>query len=261
MNTPGYFQRMQNRFRRLNADLLARRSFRMSHNDPMISFTFDDFPRSAYRTGGRILQKHGLAGTYYLSMGMLNRTTDSGEIADRETIGNVLRDGHELGCHTYSHPDPWAVGSGQFESSIIENRRTLSDLFPGEAFKTFAYPYGVATPETKRIAGKYFICCRGGKQLFNSGNIDLNFLNAYFLDSRKKESPSSVMNIISGNREAKGWLIFVTHDVAEDPSPYGCNPGFFDEIVRFSLDSGAVILPVARAFEALRNGGRAHATA
>ena len=30
--------------------------------------------------------------------------------------------------------------SGLFESSIVENRRALSGLFPGSAFRTFAYP-------------------------------------------------------------------------------------------------------------------------
>jgi len=200
------------------------------------------------------LKKHGLAGTYYVSLGMLNRKSDPGEIADIEMLGKVLSDGHELGCHTYSHPNPWKTTPGLFESSIVENRRALSDLFPGSAFQTFAYPYGVATPRTKQIAGKYFVCCRGGRQSINSGRIDLNFLNACFIDARQKEPLSSVKRMISANRKAKGWLIFVTHHVAEDPSPYGCTPDFFEEIVRWSMDSGAVILPVIRTFEALQKG-------
>ena len=247
-------ERMRNRYRMLTVDLLARRSFPMPHAAPFISFTFDDFPRSAYTAGGKILKNYGLAGTYYVSLGMLNRKSDPGEIADIEMLGNVVSDGHELGCHTYSHPNPWEATPGLFESSILENRRAFSDLFPGSDFHTFAYPYGVATPRTKRIAGKYFACCRGGRQSFNSGRIDLNYLNACFIDARKKESRSSVKSLISGNREAKGWLIFVTHHVAEDPSPYGCTPDFFEEIVRCSVESGAVVLPVFRTFEALSGG-------
>jgi peptidoglycan/xylan/chitin deacetylase (PgdA/CDA1 family) len=32
---------------------------------PVISFTFDDFPRSALVKAGAILRERGLAGTYY----------------------------------------------------------------------------------------------------------------------------------------------------------------------------------------------------
>ena len=41
-----------------------------------------------------------------------------------------------------------------------------------------------------------------------------------------------------------------THDVDDNPSPYGCTPGFFEEIVRYAVNSGAVILPVNKTYEA-----------
>ena len=33
--------------------------------EPVVSFTFDDFPRSALTVGGRVLRAHGWAGTYF----------------------------------------------------------------------------------------------------------------------------------------------------------------------------------------------------
>ena len=29
----------------------------------------------------------------------------------------------------------------------------------------------------------------------------------------------------------KAWVIFYTHDIAEEPSPYGCTPRVFRELV------------------------------
>jgi hypothetical protein len=49
-----------------------------------------------------------------------------------------------------------------------------------------------------------------------------------------------------------GWLIFATHDVAAQPSRYGCTPEFLEQVVQYSVDSGARILPVAKAFDLIQ---------
>src|ERR1700739_3928896 len=41
---------------------LARRDLDLRGRDPLISFTFDDFPRSAYRTAGAVLEAGGGGG-------------------------------------------------------------------------------------------------------------------------------------------------------------------------------------------------------
>jgi peptidoglycan/xylan/chitin deacetylase (PgdA/CDA1 family) len=53
----------------------------MRNREPMISFTFDDFPRSALHVAGRILEDHGIAGTYYVSLGLMGTLTpDRGNV-------------------------------------------------------------------------------------------------------------------------------------------------------------------------------------
>lgn len=251
MGASHFLNKIQNRSRTVMVDLFARRSYHLVGTTPFISFTFDDFPKSAYLIGGKILRKYGLTGTYYISLGLMNKKTDTGEIADIEIIKNVLSEGNELGCHTYSHPDPWKTTTDIFESSIIENQQVLSSILPGINFNTFAYPNGVATPQIKKIASKYFICCRGGKQSFNNGKMDFNYLNAYFIDKRKKINISSVKETINANCREKGWLIIVTHGVDNYQSSYGCAPDYFEEIVRYSIKSGAIILPVMKTIDEL----------
>ena len=89
---------------------------------PVISFTFDDFPRSALLNGGRILHDRGLAGTYYASLGLMGRTAPTGEIFKREDLEELIRQGHELGCHTFDHCDSWETAPAEFEASILRNR-------------------------------------------------------------------------------------------------------------------------------------------
>jgi peptidoglycan/xylan/chitin deacetylase (PgdA/CDA1 family) len=218
---------------------------------PLISFTFDDFPRSALLTGGSILRQFGLAGTYYVSLGLAGKQTATGEMFLPEDLRAVLEHGHELGCHTFSHCHSWQTDSQSFEKSVIENQTALNILFPGAGFKTFSYPISPPRPLTKARIANRFMGCREGGQTFNTGSADLNQLSAYFLEKSRDNLPA-VKEVIDFGRKAHGWLIFATHDVCENPTPYGCVPEFFKAVVKYAVDSGAEIVPVVKALEILK---------
>jgi len=241
------------RYQRITARYCARRPFPIVTQTPFISFTFDDFPRSALRIGGAILQSHGLAGTYYASLGLMGSQGPAGSMFLLEDLKLLLEQGHELGCHTFSHCHAGDTQSRVFEDAVIQNRQVLSKLVPQATFKTLSYPISVPRVRTKRRVAKYFSCCRCGGQVFNAGNADLNYLAAFFLE-KSRDNPEMVKGLIDENQRARGWLIFATHDICNDPTPWGCTPGFFEEIVRYAMNSGARILPVLQAYEALRAG-------
>jgi hypothetical protein len=77
---------------------------------------------------------------------------------------------------------------------------------------------------------------------------DLNLLKAFFLE-KSRTNPERIEALIRENSAARGWLIFATHDVGPEPTPYGCTPSFFETVVRWSRESGADILPVSDALE------------
>ncbi len=251
MNFLHIWARIQGRRQRTITRLFFKRLLEIRNTVPYISFTFDDFPRSALYKGGEILKRCGLRGTYYASLGLMGTETPSGTIFVPGDIKELLANGHELGCHTFAHCHPWETSPRVFEDSIIENRRALGELAPEAAFSSFAYPIAGPRPGTKRRVGRYFRCCRGGGQTFNAGATDLNYLKSYFLE-KSRDNPSFVKRVIDENCQARGWLIFATHDISETPTPYGCTPSFFEDIVKYSLDSGARILPIAKALDAIR---------
>jgi peptidoglycan/xylan/chitin deacetylase (PgdA/CDA1 family) len=219
---------------------------------PLISFTFDDFPRSAFLAGGAILSQYGLSGTYYTSLGLMGKDGPSGLLYGQDDLGALLEQGHELGCHTFSHCHSWETETAAFEDSIIQNRAALNKLVPGAEFKSLSYPISEPRPMTKRAISKHFLCCRGGGQTLNVGTADLNQLAAYFLE-KSRDNIQAVKNLIDLNREVRGWIIFATHDVSSPPSPFGCTPALFEDAVRYAVDSGAQVLPVARALEVIRS--------
>jgi peptidoglycan/xylan/chitin deacetylase (PgdA/CDA1 family) len=219
-------------------------------NRPIISFTFDDFPRSAMLVGGAILKQFGVCGTYYVAFGLLGQETPTGRIAESSDLPSLVEHGHELGCHTLWHCDAWKTGPRTFEESIVGNRITLGRLLPSTEFRTFSYPKSPPSPRTKRIASRYFECSRAGGQSPNVGNVDLNQLSAYFLE-KSRGRIHDVKDVVDLNRQARGWLVFATHDIEERPSPFGCTPEFFEDVVKYAVKSGACVLPVAAALDQL----------
>ncbi|HVI77553.1 MAG TPA: polysaccharide deacetylase family protein, partial [Candidatus Acidoferrum sp.] len=153
----------------------------------MISFTFDDFPRSALINGGAILRQYGFSGTYYASFGLMGQQKSTGEIFQPEDLQELIRQGHELACHTFDHCDSWETMPAEFEASILRNRRAAAQHAPTATLKTFSYPITWPRPATKRRIASLFECARGGGQTFNVGVVDLNYLKAFFIEQSRDD--------------------------------------------------------------------------
>lgn len=244
------------RLARKYARLLYRRPFLIKSGVPIVSFTFDDFPRSAFLAGGSILRRFGAAGTYYTSFGLMGANAPSGAAFLASDLEALVEQGHELGSHTFNHCHPWKTQPAVFETSVIENQQALNAILPGASFRTFSYPLSAPRPGTKRRISRHFLCCRGGGlgQTLNAGIVDLNGLSAFFLE-RSRENPDAVKDLIDRNCRERGWLIFATHDISGSPSPYGCSLRFFEDVVQYAVSSGSRILTVMKACEFLQGTG------
>jgi peptidoglycan/xylan/chitin deacetylase (PgdA/CDA1 family) len=221
----------------------GRRPCRIQLESPVISFTFDDFPRSALTNGGAILRQHGFSGTYYASFGLMGQQKSTGEIFQREDLQELIRQGHELACHTFDHCDSWETTPADFEASILKNRQAAAQHVATVTLKSFSYPITCPRPATKRRVASYFECARGGGQTFNVGVVDLNYLKAFFIE-QSRDDFDAIKHVIDANTQATGWLIFATHDVSDNPTRFGCAPALFERIVDYAEKSGAHVVPV-----------------
>jgi peptidoglycan/xylan/chitin deacetylase (PgdA/CDA1 family) len=224
----------------------GRRPCRIRLEVPIVSFTFDDFPRSALLTGGAILSDRGHAGTYYVSLGLMGTTAPTGKMFVREDLENLVQQNHELACHTFDHCHSWNTEPVEFEKSILRNQKTVEKLLPGTCFRNLSYPISHPRPDTKKRTGRHYDCARGGGQTFNTGVTDLNYLKAFFIE-QSRDNFASIQQTIDNNARAKGWLIFATHDVCDSPTRFGCTPQLFERVVYQSAKSGAAILSVQSA--------------
>jgi hypothetical protein len=85
--------------------------------------------------------------------------------------------------------------------------------------------------------------CRGIYGGLNGGEPDLNLLQANSLYGGVDQM-ARYESLISLNQQRKAWLIFYTHDVRDNPSPFGCTAALLEQVVALASARGCLIAPV-----------------
>jgi peptidoglycan/xylan/chitin deacetylase (PgdA/CDA1 family) len=206
------------------------------------SFTFDDFPRSAWVNGGAVLEKYGRRGTYYTAMGMVGSENHLGPMFDLDDLRAAHAQGHEIACHTYHHRDCARLTPDDIAGEVDRNAAALAEALGAPSISNFAYPFGGVSLSAKSALATRFASCRGTARGVNHGTVDLADLRSTSLYSRDFDR-ERLCQLIDDAQATSGWVIFYTHDVAEEPSPFGCTPGDFQSIVAYAA-ANMPVLPV-----------------
>ncbi len=224
--------------------------FAMRNDAPLVSFTFDDVPESAYINGAAVLEQCGARGTFYIAAGTCGFSTPDWRVIEREQVGALHLRGHEIGCHTFSH-----VGVDQLDASALDeecrrNRELLDELCPGIALTNFCYPFGRTSYSRKLQLANSFASCRGIYEGINAGIIDLALLRVVELYDRTLTA-DKLQSALNETRERKGWLIFYTHDVTDPPSWIGCSPELLRTVIKAAQAAHLRCLPIRDALTAI----------
>ena len=227
----------------------------LGEGGPVVSFCFDDFPRTAYIAGGGILKSFGVRGTYYASVRLMGTSNTLGEQFVQRDLDRLLDNGHELGCHTYSHISCRNVPFRFFEADVEKDRVAIHQLTGYDA-GNFAYPYGHVSLWCKRRIGGQVESARGIFGGINGPIADLNLLRANSLYGHVESLPA-VHQLIAETVRRRAWLIFYTHDVTRNHSPFGCTPSLLDAAIDHALHSGCRIVPIRAAIAAFSGAAEA----
>src|SRR5579872_7001445 len=214
--------------RKILCSVHQRRTLLGDHG-PIVSFTFDDFPRTACSVGAPILERYGARGTYYVAAGLAESCNELGEQFRPQDLRLLLDKGHELGSQTFGHLSGRSVSPSLFCEDVKKGVAVIEQM-TGANIWNFAYPYGHATLGTKAVVGNLVFSCRSNFPGLNGPVIDLNLLRANRLygDLAGNEH---VDQLVEENARRRTWLIFYTHDVRPNASPYGCTPALFEAAV------------------------------
>lgn len=186
----------------------------------------------------------GARGTYYAAAALMDTANHLGPHFHKEDLLALLAAGHELASHTYSHISAYRTNAAHYAHEVEKGYQTLARTVGVGASKHFSYPYGEITLRAKRAVGPKMQSCRGAWPGLNRSPVDLNLLKANRLYGDIDQlAPAKAL--IDENHRQKSWLIFYTHDVRMNPSPYGCTPRFLEQVIRAAVDSEARIATVA----------------
>jgi peptidoglycan/xylan/chitin deacetylase (PgdA/CDA1 family) len=222
--------------------------FRLRNDTPMVSFTFDDVPKSAATVGAAILEAHGATATYYVIGSQVGTSSALWDMVDGDDIVDLHRRGHEIACHTFSHKRACDLDAETLSSEIVRNQHYLRSLDSSIEIENFAYPFGYGSFVRKRQLKTVFKSCRSIVPGVNSGSVDLQFLRAMPLIDRRIDR-DGIERAFDAAQDANGWLIFYTHDVADEPSPYGCSTWLLNEALEAASRRKIPVLNMAEALQ------------
>lgn len=218
---------------------------------PIVSFSFDDAPRTAWEYGAPILEDAGGRATYYVAGGLIEAGQPDLKLITPEEGSDLAARGHELGCHTWSHPKLAAMSGKALAADLGRNGAFLTALDGRMDRRNFAVPYAMATPLRQKLLRQQFRTSRGGRPGINRGLTDLHYLSAVelresFLDANGIES------FLDDLDETPGWLILFSHHIDDNPpGGFGVSARSFSAVVDSVARRGFAMLTIDAALDQL----------
>jgi peptidoglycan/xylan/chitin deacetylase (PgdA/CDA1 family) len=254
------FPPLLTRVRRRIARHIPTKPFKMRNTAPLVSFTFDDVPNSAYTNGAAVLDEYSIRGTFYIAGGICGTTDTYWRLIDRDQVRDLHARGHEIGCHTFSHASVDELDARAMDEECQRNLETMRELCPDIEITNFCYPFGVVSLPRKLQLQRRFDTCRGIFEGVNAANIDLSLLKVIELYDRTL-SRDKLRHVLRTARERNGWVIFYAHDVAQQPSLMGCSPALLRSVIELVQAEDLVCLSVQQALPVIGYSRNVRATA
>ena len=212
-----------------------------------VSVSFDDGRATQLDVGMPILDRHGVRGTFYLSLfphldARLNDWKAAGEYR-----------GHEMGNHTMSHPCSgnfhWAKAKRPLESLTLEDmewelteaNKKIREMF-GITPTTFAYPCGQTfvgrglgrLKSYIPLVGKHFVAGRGFRNESHNDPTfcDLARVEGYDFDDSPFERAKGFIDLAV---QHGGWVVLVGQEVG-DGGKQIVHAEALDQVCRYCQD-------------------------
>jgi peptidoglycan/xylan/chitin deacetylase (PgdA/CDA1 family) len=221
----------------------------------ILSISFDDFPKTAWTIGGAVLREHAVKGTYYVTGALCGRIWERQQQYDTKDLHEIYEDHHEIGSHLYDHISVLKLSPTDLKNSIAKNDLFVRERLGDYEMSTFAYPYGDVSLAAKRICANTFAACRGIAPGLNHPSVELAQLKAVLLVTCSA-SPFDWEPLIVETAKRKSWLVALTHDIDENPSPFGCRPKDLQRLLKLAQAANLSILPIKAALTEVMFGDR-----
>lgn len=210
-----------------------------------VTLTFDDGWLCTYQNAFPILQRAGLKGTYYIISGCLG-DEQFPQYMNEAHIKNLVKAGHEIGCHTASHKHLLQETRSIAENEIVLSKKYLEKIIG--PVKTFCYPFGDYNEEIIGIVKNAgFIGATSVIDGFNNSKTNP------FLLLRKTvkvdTQPGEVKTWINYARDNNLWLILMFHQIDYEGRIWSTTPEKLEEIADYLKDQKMKVITIREGLE------------
>jgi len=224
-------------------------------DSPVVSVAFDDVPRSAVENGLPILNEFGTEATFYTSLGLGSNE----EFLGIEDLQELHGQGHEIGCHTYSHYRLSTGSCGDFLKDAERNRNAITMALNGVSPVSFSFPFGDMNLRLKKRLQEHYTSLRSSRPGVNFGAVDLNCLRAISLRS-DEFSTERVSKLLEDAERSSGWLIFYTHGIRSDAGRFDLTADMLGELLFTCRAHGALFRRVGEVVAGMRELGKRYSS-
>lgn len=247
---------LRSKVERRAARIIGKRIIAPKLGRSIISFSFDDCPKSALTNAAPLLEAEGWRGTFYMAMGLCGSINHLGEHMSEDDVKAANHNGHEIADHTFAHLDGQQVTHRDFLHDIDKNQSAI-DALNIPPSRNFAYPYGCVSPSLKgKIAARFDLVRGVHNPVFKTANTQLDCALLPSMRMYHGQAVEDIIKTIGNLKTAPQWLTLFTHDVRAAPSDFGCTLQDISRIITAIKDSGIDVMPMIEAYDYIKSIGR-----
>jgi peptidoglycan/xylan/chitin deacetylase (PgdA/CDA1 family) len=223
-------------------------------NEPLLSVTYDDGWESIYSQALPILQRNGIHTTQYVLSGTAKNT----QYMTWEQIGALQKAGHEIACHSVSHPDLTTLDDKHLRSQLNDCKHDLTVRFG--SVTNFASPYGAETGHTVNEISKVFGSQRNTNGELGDGitdddvNTHANF-SRYDINGitvRQDTTIDQLKAVLAYAKAHNAWVVLTYHQADDEHSKYALDINRMKDQLEFLSKSDIRIVTVNQALASLK---------
>jgi peptidoglycan/xylan/chitin deacetylase (PgdA/CDA1 family) len=236
----------------MSAFMLASCSASAQTPQAIVTFTFDDVPKSVARVGLPILQKYRYPATVFVE----TRNTDGNypDYMNWDDVKKVADAGWEVGAHTHTHPHLTKLTDEEILEDLFTSAQKLAEH--GYAPTDFASPYGDLDDRVLAIIKRHYASQRDA---WPAGVNELPLKDPYHIASYEVNNDtnwSTLSSLLDDLQTKGGWLVLQVHEVTPKGQPvqgqYDTN--LLEDIVERVHARGFPVLTIREALSRLSKG-------
>jgi peptidoglycan/xylan/chitin deacetylase (PgdA/CDA1 family) len=222
-------------------------------SQPLLSVSFDDGWESVYTQAMPILQRDGIRTTQYV----LSGTESDPLYMSWAQIGAMQKAGHEIACHSVSHPDLTTLTDHDIMSQLNGCKDTLSKRYG--AIPNFASPYGAETGHTVNLISKVFGSQRNTNGDLSDGiddsdvNVAANFSRYDIMGVTVKQDTTiaQLEQLLAYAKAHNAWVVLTYHQADDQNSKYALDIAHMQQQLDYLSKSNIRIVTVNQALASL----------